>query len=406
MNNKEWSIKEIDPNNEILLHGGKWSEEAKRRVSEARRAGRSVADMFGDLYKKTEKTVESAAKTASNMVKPTAKVVSKTASNLVRIAKKGVFQTNTKVTSGVLGTKSGDRALAAAGYKPRKVDKKLVARLQDMLDKRYGQGKYKKTEAQKLDQVRGKAMDKREKRNRSAAKAQAKKMKKIDQARGKAMDKREQRNRKAEKAARDFTRKKAQNLKKQAKDAISNNTREKFRNGVFKSGNDALIRKYKSKMKGHMSKSPEERRKNYKEYNEWNKRVKDLEDQNKRIAKRNKGSNLEENNTRSMENMYESSKNASESVRRRNSSRTKDLEAQNESYYKRKKRKSNLQQSATFDYQAALYNVSKKNQNELNHSGVRGANNKGNLAGRYYKMDSKMNAKYLKRKHNIIRGIK
>lgn len=377
MNNKEWSISLIDPNNEILLHGGKWSEEAKRRVSEARRAGRSVADMFGDLYKKTEKTVESAAKTASNMVKPTAKVVSKTASNLVRIAKKGVFQTNTKITSGVLGTKSGDRALAAAGYKPRKVDKKLVARFQDMLDKRYGQGKYKKTEAQKLDQVRGKAMDKRE-----------------------------QRNRKAEKAARDFTRKKAQNLKKQAKDAISNNTSEKFRNGVFKSGNDALIRKYKSKMKGHMSKSPEERRKNYKEYNEWNKRVKDLEDQNKRIAKRNKGSNLEENNTRSMENMYESSKNASESVRRRNSSRTKDLEAQNESYYKRKKRKSNLQQSATFDYQAALYNVSKKNQNELNHSGVRGATNKGNLAGRYYKMDSKMNAKYLKRKHNIIRGIK
>lgn len=34
------------------------------------------------------------------------------------------------------------------------------------------------------------------------------------------------------------------------------------------------------------------------------------------------------------------------------------------------------------------------------------AANQGNLAGRYYKMDSKMNAKYLKRKHNIIRGIK
>ena len=34
------------------------------------------------------------------------------------------------------------------------------------------------------------------------------------------------------------------------------------------------------------------------------------------------------------------------------------------------------------------------------------ASNQGNLAGRYYKMDSKMNAKYLKRKHNLIRGIK
>ena len=34
------------------------------------------------------------------------------------------------------------------------------------------------------------------------------------------------------------------------------------------------------------------------------------------------------------------------------------------------------------------------------------AGNQGNLAGRYYKMDSKTNAKYLKRKHNFIRGIK
>lgn len=371
MDNQEWSIKDIDPNNEILLHGGKWSEEAKRRVSEARRAGRSVADMFGDLYKNTEKTVESAAKSVSNMVKPTAKVVSKTASNLVRVAKKGVFQTASKTTTGTVGSKSGDKALAAAGYKARPVDKKLVARLQDKLDKRYGQGKYKKTDAQKADEARGKAMDKREKRNKAAAKAQSKKMKNIDQARGKAMDKREQRKHNVEKAAkksaevqqkqaRKLTRESQQNRKKQAGDAIGNNTRQKFRNGDLKSGNEALIREYRRKIKDHMSKSPEERRKNYKQYNEWNNRVKDLESQNKRIAKRNKGSNLEENNTRSMENMYESSKNASESVRRRNASRTKDLEAQNESYYKRKKRKSNLQQSATFDYQAALSTASKK----------------------------------------------
>lgn len=382
MEKQEWSVRDIDPNNEILLHGGKWSEEAKRRVSEARRAGRSVLDMFGDLYKKSEKTVSSAAKSASNMVRPTAKAVSKTASNLIRVAKKTVFPTTSKTTTGTLGKKSGDKALAAAGYKKRKIDKKLVARIQDKLDRRYGQGKYKKTESQKLDEKRGKAMDKREKRNRKASKSEKDKMRKIDNARGKAMDKRENRNKTRKKAEesvakikRNETRRdikaKQKSEKKRSRDAIGENTREKFRNGDMKSGNDALIRKYKGKMKDHMSKSPDERRKNSKQYNEWNKRVKDLEDQNKRISKRNKGSNLEENNTRKMENMYESNKSASDSVRRRNASRTKDLEAQNESYYKSKKRKNNIQQSATFDYQAALVSV-QGNQNELQHYGVAG----------------------------------
>ena len=197
------------------------------------------------------------------------------------------------------------------------------------------------------------------------------------------MDKRENRNKTRKKAEesvakikRNETRRaikaKQKSEKNRSRDAIGENTREKFRNGDMKSGNDALIRKYKGKMKDHMSKSPEERRKNSKQYNEWNQRVKDLEAENKRIGSRNKGSKLEENNTRKMENMYESNKSASESVRRRNASRTKDLEAQNESYYKSKKRKNNIQQSATFDYQAALSNVSKKNQNELKHYGVLG----------------------------------
>lgn len=354
MEKQEWSVRDIDPNNEILLHGGKWSEEAKRRVSEARRAGRSVMDMFGDLYKKSEKTVSSATKTASNMVRPTAKAVSKTASNLIRVAKKTVFPTTSKTTTGTLGKKSGDKAMAAAGYKKRKIDKKLVARIQDKLDRRYGQGKYKKSESQKLDEKRGKAMDKRENRNKTRKKAEE----------SVAKIKRNE-TRRAIKA-------KQKSEKNRSRDAIGENTREKFRNGDMKSGNDALIRKYKGKMKDHMSKSPEERRKNSKQYNEWNQRVKDLEAENKRIGSRNKGSKLEENNTRKMENMYESNKSASESVRRRNASRTKDLEAQNESYYKSKKRKNNIQQSATFDYQAALSNVSKKNQNELKHYGVLG----------------------------------
>jgi hypothetical protein len=198
------------------------------------------------------------------------------------------------------------------------------------------------------------------------------------------MDKREKRNKTRKKAEesvarikRNETRRdikaKQKSEKNRSRDAIGENTREKFRNGDMKSGNDALIRKYKGKMKNHMSKSPDERRKNSKQYNEWNQRVKDLEAENKRIGSRNKGSKLEENNTRKMENMYESNKHASESVRRRNASRTKDLEAQNESYYKSKKRKNNIQQSATFDYQAALSSISKKkNQNELQHYGVLG----------------------------------
>lgn len=342
MEKQEWSVRDIDPNNEILLHGGKWSEEAKRRVSEARRAGRSVLDMFGDLYKKSEKTVSSAAKSASNMVRPTAKAVSKTASNLIRVAKKTVFPTTSKTTTGILGKKSGDKALAAAGYKKRKIDKKLVARIQDKLDRRYGQGKYKKSESQKLDEKRGKAMDKRENRNKTRKKAEE----------SVAKIKRNE--------ARRAIKAKQKSDKNRSRDAIGENTREKFRNGDMKSGNDALIRKYKGKMKDHMSKSPDERRKNSKQYNEWNQRVKDLEAENKRIGSRNKGSKLEENNTRKMENMYESSKNASESVRRRNSDRTRDLENENESYYKRKKRKNNIQQSATFDYQAAISTASKK----------------------------------------------
>lgn len=388
MEKQEWSIRDIDPNNEILLHGGKWSEEAKRRVSEARRAGRSVLEMFGDLYKKTEKTVSSATKSASNMVKPTAKAVSKTASNLVRVAKKTVFQNGSKTTTGVLGTKSGDKALKAYGLKKRKTDWKVVKKVQDKLDKQYGQGKYKKSESQKLDEVRGKAMDKREKRKKAQAKAAKEKMRKTDQARGKAMDEREKRiktRKKSEesvaKIKRNETKKaikaKEKSEKNRSRDAIGENTREKFRNGDMKAGNAALIRKYKSKMENHMKKSPDERRKNYKEYDKWNKRVKELEEENKKIASRNKGSNLEENNARAMENMDEANKTASESARRRNNSRMKDLEAENEAYYmqekrkKRGKRSNNIKQSATFDYQAVLISV-QENQNELHHYGVQG----------------------------------
>lgn len=212
MDNQEWSIIDIDPNNEILLHGGKWSEEAKRRVSEARRAGRSVLDMFGDLYKKSEKTVSSAAKSASNMVRPTAKAVSKTASNLIRVAKKGVFSQGSKTTTITrvksitdaqghkVGPKKGNGRKVGpktAEAKRRKTDYERGK----AMDKRYVDEKRRKT-----DSARGKAMDERERRNRDRKRKAAaerkeqkrfydEKRRKTDYERGKWMDRRELRNR-------------------------------------------------------------------------------------------------------------------------------------------------------------------------------------------------------------------
>ena len=43
-------------NEEVLLHGKKWSEEAKARVRQARKAGMSVYDMFSSYYKNAKKT--------------------------------------------------------------------------------------------------------------------------------------------------------------------------------------------------------------------------------------------------------------------------------------------------------------------------------------------------------------
>ena len=49
-----------------IHHGGKWSEEAKQRYREARRAGRSVYDMFGNLYNKANKQVTLKANNIAN----------------------------------------------------------------------------------------------------------------------------------------------------------------------------------------------------------------------------------------------------------------------------------------------------------------------------------------------------
>ena len=51
-------IQAIDSTEDVLLHGSRWSEEAKQRVRQARRAGRRVSEMFGDLYKNTRRAVD------------------------------------------------------------------------------------------------------------------------------------------------------------------------------------------------------------------------------------------------------------------------------------------------------------------------------------------------------------
>lgn len=55
-------IQAIDNTEDVLLHGGKWSEEAKQRVREARRAGRRVAEMFSNLYNSTGRYANQAGK--------------------------------------------------------------------------------------------------------------------------------------------------------------------------------------------------------------------------------------------------------------------------------------------------------------------------------------------------------
>lgn len=57
-------IQAIDNTEDVLLHGGKWSEEAKQRVREARRAGRRVSEMFSNLYNSTGRYINQAGRNA------------------------------------------------------------------------------------------------------------------------------------------------------------------------------------------------------------------------------------------------------------------------------------------------------------------------------------------------------
>ncbi|WP_152049027.1 hypothetical protein [Aureimonas psammosilenae] len=60
-------IQAIDNTEDVLLHGGKWTEEAKERVRQARRAGRRVSEMFTNLYNSTGRYVNQAGKNVKRM---------------------------------------------------------------------------------------------------------------------------------------------------------------------------------------------------------------------------------------------------------------------------------------------------------------------------------------------------
>ena len=84
-----------------IHHGGKWSEEAKQRYREARRAGRSVYDMFGNFYNKANKQVTSKANNIANRTiykQPIAKA-EKATKDTLRKADKAVTSTVNKHVS-------------------------------------------------------------------------------------------------------------------------------------------------------------------------------------------------------------------------------------------------------------------------------------------------------------------
>ena len=380
MDKQEWSVLDIDPDNEILLHGGKWSEEAKRRVSEARRAGRSVLDMFGDLYKKSEKTVSSAAKSASNMVRPTAKAVSKTASNLIRVAKKGVFSQGSKTTTITrvksitdsqghkVGPKKGNGRKVGpktAEAKRRKTDYERGK----AMDKRYADEKRRKTNYERgkwadererrnrvrkstTDELRGKAMDKRyadEKRRKTDLargkamdkRASEERRRKADQDRGKAMDERERRNH-------DRKRKAAAERKEQKRFYDEKRRKTDYERGKWMDRRELRNRQEGMKNLKDNARSaknlPEGRVNRSGIGNDFGKAVDQA---------RQKGA-LKPNKKAYNDRQFEKGK------RGEYNDRMNDFQKRKKGLVKRGSLAGSLRQSATFDYQAALTAVSKK----------------------------------------------
>ncbi len=69
MNKEDVYIPGMTNPDDAMMHGYKWSEEAKARVREARKAGRTVEEMFGKNWKKAGKAInKSANKMANNSI--------------------------------------------------------------------------------------------------------------------------------------------------------------------------------------------------------------------------------------------------------------------------------------------------------------------------------------------------
>lgn len=82
MDRRNFIIPDESYTGDEIHHGGTWSEEAKRRYAEARKAKRSVYDMFGSVYNKL-------AKSGAKVVKSAGKTINKTANN---IANKTIYK--------------------------------------------------------------------------------------------------------------------------------------------------------------------------------------------------------------------------------------------------------------------------------------------------------------------------
>ena len=65
---KDILLHAIDNTEDVLIHRA-WSEEAKQRVREARRAGRKVSEMFANLYSRTGRFINKTGKSVYNKAK-------------------------------------------------------------------------------------------------------------------------------------------------------------------------------------------------------------------------------------------------------------------------------------------------------------------------------------------------
>lgn len=116
---------------ENLVHGRTWSEEAKQRVREARRAGRSVYEMFSNFYNSQKKNLNPKAisKGINRIGKDVNRVARNTAVNINRFGK-AVNKVKNKVVRGI------DDAVYTK--KERSRNKKEIAKLRDAVKRNKG----------------------------------------------------------------------------------------------------------------------------------------------------------------------------------------------------------------------------------------------------------------------------